>query len=53
MNVSGELYTSSFDDPDDGKDSASTDKKDKSSDFLIRILAGGRGCNHMKENGSR
>ena len=54
LTLGGSLFSAAFDDPDDPEDlsASNTDRDDNRRDFYSRILVGGRGCNHMRENGS-
>ena len=52
VTLEGFFRAVSFDDPEDPKDSSSTDKDNEADDHFTRILIGGRACNHMKEDGS-
>ena len=52
LTLSGTFRATGFDDSDDPKDPQSTDTDDEGDDYFTRILIGGRGCNHMKEDGT-
>lgn len=52
LTLSGTFRATDFDDSDDPKDPQSTDTDDEGDDYFTRILIGGRGCNHMKEDGT-
>ncbi len=54
ITIGGYFYSAGFDDSNDPEDtsSANTDRDDNRSDSYSRILVGGRGCDHMRENGS-
>lgn len=52
VTLNGTFRATGFEDPNDSKDSLSTDKDNEGDDYFTRILIGGRGCNHMKEDGS-
>ena len=47
VTLSGDLFAVGFGDPDDTEDS---DKDNAAPDLFVRILVGGRGCNHTNEN---
>ncbi len=48
----GTFRATGFEDADDPKDPDSTDTDNEGDDYFTRILIGGRGCDHMREDGT-